>query len=49
MVYWVAFKIVFSYIQELVEQQKNKGENLFYTAICELTANRYYRHIYSPE
>jgi hypothetical protein len=49
MVYWVAFKIVFSYLQELVEQQKNKGGTLFYTAICELTTNRYYRHIYSPE
>jgi hypothetical protein len=31
MVYWVAFKIVFSYIQELVEKQKNKGGNLFYS------------------
>ena len=41
MVYWVAFKIVFSYIQELVEQQKNKGGNLFYTTILEFTANRY--------
>ena len=28
---------------------KNKGGNLLYTAICEFTANIYYRHIYSPE
>jgi hypothetical protein len=49
MVYWVAFKIVFSYRQELVEQQIT----MVHWRKCVLYCNReftVYRHIlYSPE